>query len=168
MRRKRLDLLGKLLVHFVHAEFFFVLLLVVERGGNRALFEYEFAQRLSRFGVVGNALGDNVFRARDRVLRSGYALFFVDVLGGKRENIALLLFLRENNIGKRLESAFDRDRSAGLFLLFVRAVDILYFGKRHRFIERGGEFVRPLALTLDGSADFFLALVEVFEISQSV
>ena len=71
-------------------------------------------------------------------------------------------------IGKRFKPAFDSDRRARFLFLLVRSVYIFRFGERFRGVERGGEFVRPLALQLDRRLYLLLALYESFQVLVAV
>ena len=122
-----------------------------------ALVVQQLAQRLAEFRIVRNALGDDVLGARDGVGGRLHPLFRVDVLRGQRRNVvARPLCL--NDVGERFQPALDSDGRARLFLLLVRAVNVLHFGHRGGRFQRGGQFVRPLALPLNRGAHFLLAL----------
>ena len=164
---QRFDFLGIFLVHFVHAQFFLVFLLGVERGSKRAVLEQIFAERFTKFGVVGNNLGDYVERAGNGVFFGFHSFFGVDVILGYNVYITLVL-LRHDNIGERLQTLFDCNRRTRLFLLFIRAVNVFDFGQRFCIFERNRKFVRPLTLSFYAAADFFLSLFEIFKIGQSV
>ena len=158
---QRLDFFGKLLVHFVNAEFFAVFLLGIVAGRNFALFKEHLSKRFPQLGVVGHGFGHDVLSAGNRVGRAFHALFGIDKLRRYLLYRALVLLLHYD-IAKRLQTLFDGDRGARLFLLFVRTINVFHFGKRRRLIESGGKFVRPLALSFYCRLHFFLSLLEIF------
>ena len=128
-----------------------------------ARFEREIAQALSHRRIVGDTLGDYIARAGNSRRGVGNVLFRVDVRRGQLIAVGRK-FLRLDDIRKRLEPALDRDGRARLFLLLVRAVNVLRLGKRLGVFERDGKLVRPLALRLDRGTDLVLALLQSFKI----
>ena len=137
-------------------------------GRDGGVFHIEIAKELADGGVVGDPFGDDVARARKRILERIDALLGIDVLFGLFEGKGAIRRLFEENLRERLEALLLGDRRPRSALLLEGTVQVFDFGERRGFLylrlELGGE----LTAAVDGLDDFRLPRLEVAKVFETV
>ena len=122
------------------------------------------AQRADQVGVLGEALDQNGARAFERRGDIGHLLFGIDE--GCGHDLRIVLRLRQQQFGQRLEAGFPGDLGLGAALRLERQIDVfqapLAVGGQDRGFQRGVE----LALFADRIEDRDAALFEFAQIGQ--
>ena len=122
------------------------------------------AQAPDQIGVFGKALDQDGARAFERRGDIGDLLFGIDELGG--DDLRIVLRLRQQQFGQRLEAGFLGDLGLGAALRLERQIDVfqppLAVGGHDRGFQRGVE----LALLADRIEDRDPALFEFAQIGQ--
>ena len=120
------------------------------------------AQRADQVGVFGEALDQDGARAVERGGGIGHLLFGIDEAG--RDDLRIVLRLRQQQLGQRLEAGFLGDLGLGAALRLERQIDVfqpsLAVGGEDRRFQRGVE----LALLADRIEDGGAALLELAQI----
>ena len=142
------------------------LLALAHRGGHQPVRPHLLAQRADQVGVLGEALDQNGARAVERGGDIGHLLFGIDEGCGHR--LRIVLRLRQQQFGQRLEPGFLGDLGLGAALRLERQIDVfqapLAVGGEDRRFQRGIE----LALLADRIEDRGAALLEFAQIVQAL
>ena len=129
----------------------------------------ERAHALAAVGIVRDILGNDVKRAGYRFVRARNALFLVYVRYRKLRYRRVVFFvLSKNKFGERLQSLLARNRSTGLALGAVGAVNIIDLGKRFCRIDGAFQLRRELFLRGDKSLDLLAPFFDAAQIVQTV
>jgi len=158
--RNGLDRLGKLLVDLV-------LLAVVGIPGFRGQKtpgQGQLAHRLPDPRIIGDRLGADIARPRQRRLRILHPLFRIHILPGVLEGIPAEDLLGEYELRQRLQPLLARHRRPGAALWLEGKVEVLQrlqlVGRPQGRLQLG----RQLALLLDALEDRLPALLEIAHI----
>ena len=121
------------------------------------------AQRADQVGVLGEALDQDGARAVERRGGIGDLLFGVDESRGR--DLRVVLRLRQQQLGERLEAGLPGDLGLGAALRLERQIDVfqapLAVGGQDRGLERGVE----LALLADRLEDGGAPLLQLAQIA---
>ena len=128
----------------------------------------QLAERLSDLRVVGDGLGDDVGRARERLLHRIYPLLGIDVVLCRLLGRGTVGRLCIQEFRKRRKALFARDRGARAALLLIGTVDVLDLGERLCLADGMIELFRHLPLVDDGSPDFLPPRLQVPEVGKAV
>lgn len=142
-----------------------VLVLCAARGQDGLLL-HQCAQTLAKLCVVGDALGQNVSRARKRILRRLHALFRVDVFKSQHLRRLHTARLGENGVRQRLQPFFLCNGGARAALGAERAVDVLDLGKRRSGVNALCQRIGQLFLRGDELLHLRAARLQIAQVLQ--
>ena len=144
-----------------------LLVLLLCRGRlRRAAAVHERTQALAHLRVVGDALGEDVGRAGQRIFQRPDALVRVDIRRGQRLGRVHAQRLGKDSVRQRLEALFPGDRRARAALGLVGAVEVLDLRERRGLVDGLCQLVRQLFLRGDGGLDLLAPLGEIAQILQ--
>ena len=144
-----------------------LLVLLLCRGRlRRAAAVHKRTQALAHLRVVGDALGEDVGRAGQRVFQRPDALVRVDIRRGQRLGRVHAQRLGKDSVRQRLEALFPGDRRARAALGLVGAVEVLDLRERRGLVDGLCQLVRQLFLRGDGGLDLLAPLGEIAQILQ--
>jgi len=113
--------------------------------------------------IVAVALGEDVLRPLDRFIHRFHRTF--DELRRFLEKLPLLEPSTLQHIRQRFQSRGDRARGAGVFLLFVGAVEILDLLQTRRRVEAGAHLIAQMPPLGDEAQHLLLAFQQSFGVA---
>ena len=155
---------GSVVVEIVLELLAFGLLALAHGGCHHPVRPHFFAQAPDQIGILGKALHQDRTRAFEGCCNVRHLLLGVDE--GRGHDLRIVLRLRQQQFGQRLEPGFLGDLGLGAALRLERQVDVfqtpLAVGRHDRGFQRGVE----LALLADRIEDRDPALLEFAQIGQ--
>ena len=164
VRRNGLHRLAEVVVHLE----FFLGILPIQRlpADEDAFIMQQPPQTLAHFGMVCNALSDDVPRAFER-LRDGRDLR-IEKPGSHFKQRLRALLLRPYRICERLQATLPRNRRLGAALGPVRQVQVLQLTLVERRLNAGAQVVRQLALVFNRGKNGRTARQQVTKVRELV
>ncbi len=136
------------------------------RGGHQAARPHLFAQAPDQVGVFGEAFDQNGARALERGRGIGHLLVGIDERRGR--GLRIVLRLRQQQIGQRLQPRLPGDFGLGAALRLERKIDVLEtplaVGSHDCRFERGVQ----LALLADGIENRGATLFQLAQVIQTL